>query len=439
MALLDELIADAKLVAAYGQRSGRLRDNELISAIAAIDKIPSPSWNEPTAVALQSALDRAINNISPTTLGDLKDKNWDPFAPSAARGTQRRQIAFVVFSLLLMFITGYSTLVYNRGSSVVSAIEQLMSDQPRSAVNTIVRQLATSVATPQTVASTTGDTTTTATVPGESYFTLIEDLHAYDERFNTYRQQASGFLAENPLPHELPSRLLWPASDYSGPAYDLCKDVAATAPTIKASLTGATLPDILKQMRFFQYQVFCAEGIKTGDFGASDYMGFTYAMRWWISAWGLLYLPALYGAFGATIYYMRRILDPTLPDPTLMHFIHRVALGAFAGVIVTWFWAPNDALATSFTSVGLTLFTVAFIVGFSVDILFALLERFVSAALGVVKGADRRTMLAAPIYVSSERPAVIAGAAAAGAAAGAAAVGAAQAAQQDQGPGEPAP
>lgn len=432
MALLDDLIEDAKSVAAYGQRSGRLRDNELSSAIAAIERLDKPNWTDPAAVALQTALDRAINNIAPTTLADLKDPNWAPFAAGRSRAVRRTQLAFVIFSLVLLLFTGFSTLVYKQGASIVGEIDELLNEKPRAAVSTILRQLN---------SEPTIDVSTTQIAADETYNLLVEQLQSFDDRYSTYRLQANKFLGENPLPHDLP--MYWWRSlvtmirgdaTYSASPYAICDDdkVKTVATTLQpaaatgwsqttasasagaaASLAPAAtvtavvaneppLPDKMREVRIRNFQVFCAQGLSNIDFGLAGYMSYSAAMQWWISAWGLLYLPALYGAFGATMYYMRRILDPTLPDPTLFHFIHRVALGAFAGVIVTWFWAPSNALTAGFTSVGLTLFTVAFIVGFSVDILFALLERFVNAALAVIKGADRRPNGSGPYYVSAE-------------------------------------
>lgn len=417
--MLEKLLEDAKRVAAYGQRSGRLRDNELTSAIAAVHRMSAPlQWRDPEAVALQSALDRAINNIAPTTLADLNDADWEPFSPKRSDQARRTQLGFIVFSLVLLLFTGFSTVVYNKGAAIVSEIDKLLVDEPRAAIATIVRQLNSN---PAILAA------STEVAADETYTSLIEQLQTYDDRYSAYQSRANRFLGENPLPHDLlgywwirfsdwvsgvkRNQTQYRPCDANG---DLVLGPTAAASTGNASEGGAKalppvanqadLPGRVKQTRLLSFQIFCAQGLNSIDFGLAGYMSYSAELQWWINAWGLLYLPALYGAFGATLYYMRRILDPTLPDPTIFHFIHRVALGAFAGVIVTWFWAPNNALTTGFTSVGLTLFTVAFIIGFSVDILFAILDRFVNAALGIVKGTDRRTHLSAPIYVSPLPP-----------------------------------
>lgn len=96
-----------------------------------------------------------------------------------------------------------------------------------------------------------------------------------------------------------------------------------------------------------------------------------------ISLYALWILPAIYGALGATIFYMRSILDPLLPDPGFSNVLLRVALGALAGIILGWFWTPETTLGTEITKIGFSLFAMAFLFGFSIDVFFAMLDRFV--------------------------------------------------------------
>ena len=54
-----------------------------------------------------------------------------------------------------------------------------------------------------------------------------------------------------------------------------------------------------------------------------------------------------------------------------------MALAALAGVIAGWFWEPAFGTNSEFQSAGLGLFTFAFVIGFSIEIFFSLLDRFV--------------------------------------------------------------
>ncbi len=99
-----------------------------------------------------------------------------------------------------------------------------------------------------------------------------------------------------------------------------------------------------------------------------------------LSTYSFLALPALYGALGSLMYFMRRILDPLLPNPKLTRIVHRVALGALAGMVLAWLWDGMFSENESFKTVGFGLFTLAFIFGFAIDVFFTLLDRLVKLA-----------------------------------------------------------
>ena len=76
-------------------------------------------------------------------------------------------------------------------------------------------------------------------------------------------------------------------------------------------------------------------------------------------------LPGLYGMLGAVIFHMRRLLDPTLPNPSWLRFAYRIVLGGFAEIVLVWFWTPsstNKLAQPAFAT--LTSFGFAFLVGF---------------------------------------------------------------------------
>ena len=96
--------------------------------------------------------------------------------------------------------------------------------------------------------------------------------------------------------------------------------------------------------------------------------------------YSFIILPAAYGALGALMYYMRRILDPLLPNPTLVKTLHRIALGALAGVLLAWLWGGIFDSNEEFKSIGLGLLALAFLFGFSIEVFFDLLDRLVLSA-----------------------------------------------------------
>jgi len=104
--------------------------------------------------------------------------------------------------------------------------------------------------------------------------------------------------------------------------------------------------------------------------------------------YSFIILPAAYGALGALMFYMRRILDPLLPDPTFLRTVHRVALGALAGVLLAWLWVGIFDSSEDFKAVGLGLFALAFVFGFSIEVFFDFLDSLVNAAKRQVSKFD---------------------------------------------------
>ena len=97
-------------------------------------------------------------------------------------------------------------------------------------------------------------------------------------------------------------------------------------------------------------------------------------------------LPGLYGLLGACVFLMRRMLHINEPGRNLarirvvhvLSLVLRVALGGLAGIIIGWFWVPTSLTANSSAiSVSSVPFGIAFLAGFSIDSMFALLEGLV--------------------------------------------------------------
>jgi hypothetical protein len=97
-------------------------------------------------------------------------------------------------------------------------------------------------------------------------------------------------------------------------------------------------------------------------------------------------LPGLYGLLGACVFLMRDLLRVNALNKTygdarivdLLSLLLRVSLGGLAGIIVGWFWVPTSSTPNSSAfSLSSISFGVAFLAGFSVDSLFALLDRLI--------------------------------------------------------------
>ena len=91
------------------------------------------------------------------------------------------------------------------------------------------------------------------------------------------------------------------------------------------------------------------------------------------------YLPMIYGMLGSSVFILRRCLstDPNdyMLTSSMVQVLMRIGLGGVAGIIVGWFNIPTVENVTTLAS---TQFVLAFLAGFSIDIVFSFLDRLLA-------------------------------------------------------------
>lgn len=97
-------------------------------------------------------------------------------------------------------------------------------------------------------------------------------------------------------------------------------------------------------------------------------------------------MPMAFAVFGALLYYMRFLMNPLLPSPRLSRILHRVSLSALAGVVISLVWSNISSVGAEFQTAGFTVFAVCFLAGFSTDMFFSNLDRWVASASSVGLG-----------------------------------------------------
>ena len=94
-------------------------------------------------------------------------------------------------------------------------------------------------------------------------------------------------------------------------------------------------------------------------------------------------LPILYGALGASAFIVRalatEIRATTYTNESNVGYQLRFYLGAVAGLSIAWFTSGGKVAETSGLLPSLSPLALAFVAGFSVELLFSLLERVVAA------------------------------------------------------------
>lgn len=441
---LDELLADAKLTAAYGQRAGKLRSTDIFQAIAALEALPARSWSSGEAVALQKALNQAVADIAPTTLLDLREKN--PFDPENKQSVLRR-FALILVSILLMGVAAFFTVLYDRGAELIARLENVDKSKPSEKLAAVAREW-------RQANFEAGDKPADAS---ETYYKMLDELQALDREVKAALAdyyKLAGFMplldaklgapppaANAPLagPPEAPAAPV--AMEHDGPlttsATSQPKDAPSPGPVPGAAATAEPLagtganhtpssappgmipadphglpqavdcanvkkpvPDAdttfaefmknppgktLGENKQLIENFACAESlVMISPYIMPYFASLENEIRKTLNIYGLWILPGLYGALGAMIFYMRTVLNPVLPDPPIDKIIHRVALGGFAGIIFAWFWAPTPDTMEKFVGLTVNSFAIAFVIGFSIDVFFALLDKLVTFLQGVI-------------------------------------------------------
>jgi len=86
-------------------------------------------------------------------------------------------------------------------------------------------------------------------------------------------------------------------------------------------------------------------------------------------------LPFLSGLLGAAVFLLRDSLNPATANFGTPRAVVRLSIGGVAGIIIGWFWSPSSLMGTELARVSSIPFALAFLTGYSIDILFSALER----------------------------------------------------------------
>ena len=106
-------------------------------------------------------------------------------------------------------------------------------------------------------------------------------------------------------------------------------------------------------------------------------------------------LPMLYGILGACVYVVREsasdIRACTFTYESVTYYLSRVVLGPIAGVAMGWLLTPDQPAASETGALrALGLPVLAFVAGYSVNILFILMDRIIYAFSSGESSAPRR-------------------------------------------------
>jgi len=412
---LAALIADAKLVLAYGARAGRLPDEKLESAIEMASAANGPETMRLTQ--LTAALNQALKAIAPVTLLDLGSR-WRPF--SVGPGWRIGRIAFVLYALVLILVTGYYTQIYTQLNAILRELTEIQSQNLREKSERFYHFF---VKNRKILLQ--SEWKADDDLVFEPYMSSYGSLQMLSDRLQTYVPLANNLIARSNSVPLISPVLRFIEGKVGGPADPLIQSYISNkdypqapggpGPTVttpnsgSGSVTGeaqipgseggigphtnasggqsrpdvqteqgANWPNMLERDQEIRDRFLYVSGINTSY--ASYSLGTAiYECQRTTALLGVWVLPALFGLLGATVFQMRAILNPMVPEPSPERLVLRLALGCFAGISVFWVFGPAPQGIAEGTSSGIGAFGLAFLLGFSIDIFFTTLDRLIGA------------------------------------------------------------
>jgi hypothetical protein len=389
----EELLRDARLVIDYAARIGKLPDDELPKAMHAAEEASSEKAG-PHLVRLLAALNGGVQAIAPMTLVELR-AGQSPFDPLNQRVTRRLQMFFCVVTILLTVMVASLTEYLHREETALKVLQEIQDTHPLDKLNALRRMVRFEKVLDQQTS-----------INYDQYHRSIRELRELQDKLSGGYELLRAVAERAPFSSLSFSWGLTKSSYSSGIASAADKPLNGSATAIgNSKINGAAggqpmfplpVPDICDPKNAEKTQVvlkdypswlkgviedsvdeFCF--LTKLQLGVNSFDQPTFALSYQIqtsmaalSGW---VLPFLYGLLGASVFVMRDLLNPRTPTLGLFPTLLRVALGGIAGIIIGWFWIPTGSKTADVASLSSVPFGLAFLTGFSIDVLFSLLDR----------------------------------------------------------------
>jgi hypothetical protein len=396
-----DLIRDAKLMAAYAARVGRLKTKAILTEIQRLEAIaPAERRGHAAFVALMLEVNALSKTIAPVTLADLSPA-WRPFHEHQHDRLMRPVIAGV--SALLLLILGYFTYIYSEAKLVHGQLVEVQKQDIYARAEQLynlsfqVKYL--------------GMPPTPPPNPDPDalrYFQEYDRLKTLQEQLFTSTTRADRLVAQSELapvalfvsrligrraradekggPGQAPLDLT--ATQISifdnNPRYDEAPPPPAPPANGSDSATGTLayynrMIDYLGQLGITSAQ--SAEESSTVEGWIGERIS---KLDHIVAIYGLWILPAIYALFGTMFFQLRSLMKPLLPNPNLI--LARGALAVMAGVSISWVFSSFLDKSADGHPGGITVFGLAFLFGYSIDVFFSALDRLTASLSSTLLG-----------------------------------------------------
>ena len=383
-ATMTELIEDAHRVLDYAARAGRLADDSLANAIR--DAEASTEENQvPNITALSKALNAAVVAIAPLTLIDLRSGR-SPFDQAQYPHIRRVQYGLCAVTVLLALLIAFYSYAALRQESALREYQEIQAAQIPAKISTLRLLVQQDKVFDQKDSR------------YEQYLRSVREIRELEWRRQSNQETLQHLLEAPSWPLERPisAGLRWMTSP-AAPEATALTPTEATAPAPPPSPYEAD--DVCKKpfqeenprlepwRRRINLEIrdeYCFARALNLGFGTinyipvSDVVGSIRDRMVLHSTW---ILPSLSGLLGAAVFLLRDSLNPLTANFGLARAVVRMSIGGVAGIIIGWFWSPSSLMGTDLGKVSSVPLALAFLAGYSIDILFFALERIRSTLI----------------------------------------------------------
>lgn len=121
----------------------------------------------------------------------------------------------------------------------------------------------------------------------------------------------------------------------------------------------------------------------------------TYSVSFPLQVVNMYILPMLYGLLGACAFVLREIAKEvqmmTFTTEDVVNYNLRIQLGALAGLVIGWFLIPGETQTSmAFSVYNLGPYALAFMGGYSIELLFSAMDRFIGAFSNRQVGEEKK-------------------------------------------------
>lgn len=394
------LLHDGYLVLEYAVRAGRLPDEALPNVIREVETAITEG-KTPNVVGLSQAMNAAVAAIAPVTLIDLRSGR-NPFDLANRSSTRVMQFVLCAVAVLLAALIAFYSYDLHREEAALRDFQENQAarvPEKASAFRKMVQQ---------------EKVLKNRDSRYEQFLRNLRELKDLDGRIKNNHDRLDR-LSRAPL---------WPFEEELRDGFRYLGQISEGSASAQAAATNVVdLATLAKS----PYEDFCEEDAKRqeavptvvnprdakrqavaavvnpravdwsrelGDENRDDfcfwkkldlaYIGSVYYvsaadkvgdMRDRVMLQSVWILPFLSGVLGAAVFLLRDTLNPLTASFGVNRAIVRLAIGGVAGIIIGWFWAPSGLSSTALATASSLPLALAFLTGYSIDILFAALER----------------------------------------------------------------